>query len=100
MNVNNKILITGVSGYIGSCLYNYLKNNNKFVYGLDKVKPKKLSLVKDKDFFKCNLLNKNKLKKILLLINPTIVVHLAAQSTVDPGISIRKYFPEKCIVLR
>ena len=92
MNINNKILITGVSGYIGSCLYNYLRKKNKFVYGLDKIKPTRLSLIKKKDFFLCNLLNKRKLKKILFFVKPTVIIHLAAQSTIDPGISIKKYF--------
>ena len=92
MNTDDKILITGVSGFIGSCLYNYLKKKYKFVYGLDKVKPKKLSLVKKNNFFLCNLLNQKKLKRILFLIKPKIIVHLAAQSTVDPSISIKKYF--------
>lgn len=92
MNINNRILITGVSGYIGSCLYNYLRKKNKFVYGLDKIKPTRLSLIKKKDFFLCNLLNQKKLKKILLLVRPTVIIHLAGQSTVDPGISIKKYF--------
>jgi len=35
-----KILITGASGYIGSCLFAYL--NKKYeVYGLDKIKKNK-----------------------------------------------------------
>ena len=51
MIFNKKILITGVSGYIGSCLYSHLKKKYKFVYGLDKSSPKKLSRIKKKRFF-------------------------------------------------
>ena len=67
MIFGKKILITGVSGYIGSCVYSHLKKKYQFVYGLDKSKPSKLSRVKKKDFFKCNLLNSKKLNKVIKL---------------------------------
>ena len=50
-----KILITGVNGYIGSCLYHILKNKFKII-GIDKKKSN------NKKFLVCNLLNRNKLK--------------------------------------
>ena len=40
-----KILITGCSGYIGSCLSNYFKKKNQ-IYFLDKKKPKKFVNIK------------------------------------------------------
>ena len=86
MIFGKKILITGISGYIGSCLYNRLKKKYQFVYGLDKSQPNKLSRIKKKDFFKCNLLNSKKLNRIISLTKPNIIIHLAAQSTVDPKI--------------
>jgi len=92
MIFNKKILITGVSGYIGSCLYSHLKKKYKFVYGLDKSSPKKLSRIKKKDFFKCNLLNSKKLSRVINFTKPNIIIHLAAQSTVDPKIPKKKYF--------
>ena len=49
-----KILITGVSGYIGSCLYFYLKQKFK-VFGIDK---ENTNLIKIKKY---NLLNFKKL---------------------------------------
>ncbi len=79
-----KILITGVSGYIGSCLYLYL--NKKFrICGVDKVNTE---LLKVKN---CNLLNFNKLNKLLKKEKPDLIIHLAAQSLVDETIHKKKY---------
>ena len=86
-----KILITGAGGYIGSCLNAYLKE--KFtIYALDKNKLNPWIKVKKNKFFKCNLINFRKLKKILDTIKPDIVIHLAAQSTVNSKIDKKKYY--------
>lgn len=84
-----KILITGSSGYIGSCLKKYLRNEKK-IYFLDKDNPKKFDRDK-KFFFKCNLNNKKKLEKILKKIKPNIIIHLAARSTVNREIKKKNY---------
>ena len=85
-----KILITGSSGYIGGCLSKFLKK--KFdVFTLDK-KEKKNFIKKDKNFFICNILNKNKLEKILIKVKPDVVVHLAGKSTVNENIKENKYY--------
>ena len=84
-----KILITGASGYIGSCLYFYLKKKYK-VQAIDK---------KKNSFFKielCNLLNQKKIEKLLKKLKPNIVVHLAGQSLVDETISKKKYYDNNC----
>ena len=74
-----KVLITGSSGYIGSCCYEYFKNRFN-VYGIDKTKPK---TIKQKKFFQCNLLNYKKLNNVIKKINPDVIIHLAAMSTID-----------------
>ncbi len=79
-----KILITGVSGYIGSCLYFYLKKRFE-VLGIDKINTKFLK-VKN-----CNLINARKINKILKEENPDLIIHLAAQSLVDETIHKKKY---------
>lgn len=80
-----KIIITGANGYIGGCLFNYLKD--KFdITGLDKEK----SL--NKMIFQCNILNTQKLNLIFKKIKPEIVIHLAAQSLVDQKINKKKYY--------
>ena len=52
-----KILITGSSGYIGSCLNNFLKKSS-LIYCLDKNQPNKWAKINKKNFYNCNLLDK------------------------------------------
>ena len=84
-----KILITGCSGYIGSCLSNYFKKKNQ-IYFLDKKKPKKFVNIK-KNFFKCNLNNLKKTEEVIEKIRPEIIIHLAAKSTVNDKIKKSSY---------
>ena len=79
--MKKKILITGGCGYIGSSLGNYFSNKYE-VITLDKRK-KNIFLNKKIKHYICNLLDQNKLKKILTKIKPDAVVHLAGQSTID-----------------
>ena len=76
-----KILITGGSGYIGSCLASFFSNKYK-VITLDK-KKKNIFLNKKIKHFICDLTDQKKLSKILEEIKPDAVVHLAGQSTID-----------------
>ena len=76
-----KIIITGSSGYIGSCLYEVLKKNRKYkILGLDKVLPK---IIKQKLFKKVDLNNYKQTDRIFKDFQPDAVIHLAAQSTID-----------------
>ena len=79
--MKKKILITGGCGYIGSSLGNYFSDKYE-VITLDKRK-KNIFLNKKIKHYICNLLDQNKLKKILTKIKPDAVVHLAGQSTID-----------------
>jgi len=67
-----KILITGASGFIGSRLYESLKESNPF--GLTRQE----GLIKEKNLVKCDLTNQIELKKIIRDINPDIIYHFAA----------------------
>jgi UDP-glucose 4-epimerase len=71
-----KILITGAGGYIGRCLFEYLKEEYQ-VFGLDKISSK------NKNIKKINLLNESHLNNYLKKIKPDLVVHLAGKSTID-----------------
>ena len=80
-----KILITGANGYIGKCLFYYLKKKFRII-GVDKKK----SL--NKEILQCNILNSKKLNLIIKKEKPEIVIHLAAQSLVDETINKKKYY--------
>ena len=85
-----KILITGANGYIGNCLFHFLKG--KFnVIGIDKEK------TFNNKIYKCDLLNTKKLDLILKKEKPDTVIHLAAQSLVDQTINKRKYLRNNVI---
>ena len=84
-----KILITGCSGYIGSCLSNYLKIKGK-IYFLDKDRPRSFTNIK-KNFFKCNLNNLKNTERVIRKIRPDVVIHLAAKSTVNHKIKKSSY---------
>ena len=83
--IRKKILITGVNGYIGNCLYHFLKGKFK-VAGIDKESVSKNTI------YRCNILNTKKLEQILYKTKPEIVIHLAAQSLVDETINKEKYY--------
>ena len=86
-----KILITGSSGYIGSILGAKIKKN---IFGIDKQKPKyKKFKVKQ-----INLLDKKKLKKYIEVLRPNIVIHLAAESTLDNVLTKKKSYKNNNII--
>ena len=80
-----KILITGANGYIGNCLFHFLKKKFNII-GVD------CENNINRDIHKINLLNSRKLDNLLYKIKPQIVIHLAAQSLVDETINKNKYY--------
>ena len=93
MNKKLNILITGGSGYIGSCLALYLKKKYQII-NLDKKDNKHLSIEI------CNLLNLKKLTDILKKKKPKLIIHLAAQSLVDETINKEKYYQNNVIATK
>ena len=87
-----KYLITGCSGFIGYHVAQHLLNKNNLVIGVDnlnryydyKLKTDRLKKLKNKNFkfYKFDLSNKNKLKKIFKDFKFDYVIHLAAQAGV------------------
>lgn len=87
------IIITGGSGFIGTNLVNYLLKFHKFkVYNFDCIKycsvPEKLKKIHNKNYIyiKIDISNIKKLEKIIRIINPHYIFHLAANSHVDRSI--------------
>jgi nucleoside-diphosphate-sugar epimerase len=83
----SKILITGSSGFIGNEVCNFFFKKNYKVYALDKNLPKFSDKIL---FFRCDIMNKKRLFKILKNIKPEIIIHLAAKTDLD-GKNINYY---------
>ncbi len=85
-NYKKKILITGSSGFIGNCLKIFLKKKFE-LYFIDKKKLK----YKEKNFILLNLTNKKRVYKLIKIIRPDIIIHLAAQSNLEEIKNRKKY---------
>ncbi len=88
-----KIIITGANGYIGKCLFHFLKNKFK-VLGIDKDESFNRNIIK------CNILNSKKLNSILEKEKPHLIIHLAAQSLVDETINKKKYYDNNVLATK
>jgi dTDP-glucose 4,6-dehydratase len=92
-----KILITGGSGFIGTNLVFYLIKKKNIIFNIDKISkestPENFKKIKKNYFFyKQDLLNEKKIKKIIFKIKPNIIINLAAESHVDRSIDSPKHF--------
>lgn len=76
-----KCLITGVSGFIGSYLAEFLVNQGAIVYGLDRSLSKTLEGIQENfQFISSDIMDKDLITKVIIDIRPDYVYHLAAQS--------------------
>lgn len=91
MSMNDKnILITGISGFVGSCMAKYLLNEGANVYGLirrraDGLIPynlQKLNIIKEIKLIEGNLENIASIGYALHISNPDFIFHFGAQSFV------------------
>ena len=73
-----KVFITGISGFIGQALTEKLSNKYK-IYGLTE----RRTSIKGAKLFKGNLLDYERIGRILRKINPDIIIHLAARTEVE-----------------
>ena len=97
--MKKKILITGGAGFIGfnfilKCLKKKYKifNLDTLKYAANKNEIKKLKKIKDYNFYKININNKNQIKKILNKYKILTIVNFAAESHVDRSINNPRYF--------
>ncbi|MBI1866274.1 MAG: GDP-mannose 4,6-dehydratase [Candidatus Staskawiczbacteria bacterium] len=82
-----KILITGITGFVGSHLSEYcMTKPNVELYGtfLDKKGLKNLEHIKNNiEFLLCDLTKKEQVRKVILKVKPDKIFHLAGQSQVS-----------------
>ena len=90
---NNKVIITGGLGFIGSNLIKSLLRRKFHIYNFDKLSKQsslKFFFYKDKNynFKKIDLskISNNKLTKIIKIINPRFIINLASETHVDRSI--------------
>ena len=90
---NNKIIVTGGLGFIGSNLIEYLIKKNFIVINIDKVSyssnyfnVKHFQNTNKYKFYKVNIGNKKKIFNILKKEKPIAIFNLAAESHVDRSI--------------
>ena len=85
-----KILITGITGFVGSHLADFLlaKKNIK-VFGLRRYHLSKedniLHIINKIEWFDCDLLDPKAIQNVLKKIKPDIIFHMASQSFVSPS---------------
>lgn len=84
-----KVLIIGCCGFIGTWLSEFMQLKSINIYGIDKsvnnslynaVKP-----IKQKNFYKFDVKDKEKLEKVVNQVNPDVIIYLAAQPIVSVG---------------
>ena len=86
--MNKKIIVTGGAGYIGSHICKKLKKENFEPIVLDNFSSGYKKNVKWGKYYNVDLINKDKLFKIIDLINPKAVIHMAAN--IEAGESSKK----------
>ncbi len=86
---NKKILITGISGFVGSHLAEYALKKGATVYGLKRWHLSKLRnirhILEKIKLFDCDLTDPIGIRNIILKIKPDWCFHLAAESFVSPS---------------
>lgn len=84
-----KVLITGITGFVGSHLADYALEKGAKVYGLKRWNLSRLRnvahLLDKVEFFDCDLTDPVGINKIIKKIKPDWIFHLAAESFVSPS---------------
>lgn len=77
-SLSNKVLITGINGFTGKYLSDYLQENGYVVFGTSHN-----SSENDDFMFQCDITDKQTLISILKEVKPNYIIHLAAISFVQ-----------------
>lgn len=88
INNKSKILITGITGFVGSHLLDYLLENKKEdceIYGIIRENESLERIIhnlSNTQLFTCDLINAYKVAEIIKTIEPDYIYHLAGESSV------------------
>lgn len=76
----SKILVTGGAGFIGSAVIAHLQKSNHEIFVIDNLSfgNREFIQLSDSEFYKEDILDKDKVFKIISVIKPEILIHLAA----------------------
>jgi UDP-glucose 4-epimerase len=81
------ILVTGGAGYIGSVICNFFLKKNFNIFIIDNLSRGHKKLINKKSiFFKLDLNNKKKVRKIIVKYKIDTIIHMAALIRVDESI--------------
>lgn len=87
--MQKKVLITGVTGFVGSHMADYVLGKGIKVYGLKRWNLSRLRNVKhilsEIEFFDCDLTDPIAIQSIIKKIKPDLIFHFAAESFVSPS---------------
>ena len=96
---NNRILVTGGAGYIGSHIVEQLVKNNEKVIILDNLVTGHKKLInKRAKFIKADIKNKSKIVKVIKDYNITSIIHLAAYLNVSEAEKNKKKYYQNNII--
>lgn len=87
--MEQKVLITGITGFVGSHMADYILNKNAKVYGLKRWNLSRLRNVRhilfEVEFSDCDLTDPIAIQNIIKKIKPDKIFHFAAESFVSPS---------------
>jgi len=96
---NNRILVTGGAGYIGSHIVEQLVKNNKKVFIIDNLVTGYKKLINKKaKFIKSDIKDKSKIIKIIKDYNISSIIHLAAYLNVSEAEKNKKKYYQNNII--
>jgi GDP-4-dehydro-6-deoxy-D-mannose reductase len=76
-----KILITGITGMVGSYFHKMYKDKGDEVYGVARNSASsRMEAVQDKHILRCDITDRDALERVFDKIHPDLVIHMAAQA--------------------
>lgn len=76
-----KVIVTGGTGMVGSHFMNSYKLEGAQVYGIARNSASsRMSAIQDPSIIRCDILERDRLMKVFLDIQPDIIIHMAAQA--------------------